>query len=376
MQDDLNWSEAHRELVPLMRPDDRTNIATILREYAGLAAVLGASWWAWSAWSRGDLPSWAFFPLAGLGVALVAAFQHRLSGLAHDASHYVLFRNRWANELASDLLLMFPIFAITQQYRAAHLSHHQHVNDPDRDADLIRLRVFEPTVFPIPRADFLRAYVLRGLWPPAILRYLFGRAKAANLSQQGAKPLKNVYRVSVARRMRGAYWLSVLATVHVCGLWPIFWAFWVLPLLTAYPFFMLLREIAHHSNAPDDGDLTNSRVFDVHPLLKFAVFPYGQHLHLTHHLFAMVPHYRLDQAHALLGRNAEYRGRVTVCRGYFLRRRGTEGPTVLDVLAARPAAPALETPTSVRGSVVIRHPGHDVAAEKAPHSTSGVMAEE
>lgn len=368
MQSDLTWDEVHGALVPLMRPDNRTNIAVILREYLGLGAVLAAASWSWFAWSRGDLAPWAFFPIAACGVLLVAAFQHRLSGLAHDASHYTLFRDRWANELASDLLLMFPIVAITQQYRAAHLAHHRHVNDPERDADLVRLRVFEPTTFPIRRARFLRTYVLRGLYPPAILRYLFGRAKAANLSH-GDKPLKNVYRPSVARRMRGGYWLSALATIHIAGLWPIFWAFWVLPLLTAYPFYMLLREIAHHSNAPDDGDLTNSRVFEVHPLLKFVIFPYGQHLHLTHHLFAMVPHYRLEEAHAILRRNPEYRERVTVCRGYFLRRRGTEGPSVLDVLAADSVPATAGAPAALMPGL-IRHQGHDHRGGGAPHGAT------
>jgi fatty acid desaturase len=108
---------------------------------------------------------------------------------------------------------------------------------------------------------------------------------------------------------------------------------------------MQLREIAHHSNAPDDGDLTNARVFEVNSLLNCCVFPYGQAFHLTHHLCAMVPHYRLAEAHALLARYRPYREQVVVCRGYFFRRVGTDGPSVLDLLA-RPQAPA---PSAVTG---------------------------
>jgi fatty acid desaturase len=124
--------------------------------------------------------------------------------------------------------------------------------------------------------------------------------------------------------------------VQVTGSWPIFWLFWVVPLLTAYPFYMQLREIAHHGNAPDDGDLTNSRVFRVHPLLASVVFPYGQAFHLTHHLFAMVPHYRVAEAHAVLTRHPPYRENVIVCQGFFFRRRGTAGPSLLDLLAGDP----------------------------------------
>ncbi len=127
--------------------------------------------------------------------------------------------------------------------------------------------------------------------------------------------------------------------------WPIFWIFWVVPLLTVYPFLMQLREVAHHSNAPDDGDLTNSRVFRVNPILGAMVFPYGQAFHLTHHLFAAVPHYRIDRAHAILERYPPYREQVITCQGYFFRRNGTEGPSVLDLLSGPP--PAASAPPSV-----------------------------
>ena len=294
---DLSWEEVQRALIPLMRTDNRTNACYIAGEYGGLALVLWGCGAAFHRWASGELATSLFLPLAVLGVFLVATWQHRLSGLAHDASHFTLFRNKLANELVSDLLLMFPLVAMTQRYRAAHLGHHQFVNDPERDPDLVRLNASEPHHFPVSKLGFWRRYVVRGLWPPSILRYLFGRAKAANLDAGGAgRPLRTVYPLRVGRCMRGAYWLTVLAAVHLGQAWPIFGLFWVVPLLTAYPLLMQLREIAHHSNAPDDGDLTNSRVFRVHPLWAACVFPYGQAFHLTHHLFAMIPHHRVAEA--------------------------------------------------------------------------------
>ena len=335
---DLTWDEAHRAVVGLMGVDNRTNVAYIAREYLGLALTLAACSWAYHAWADGRVSTPGFAPIAALGVFAVAAFQHRLSGLAHDASHYTLFRNRLANDLASDLLLMFPLVAMTRKYREAHLGHHRYVNDPERDPDHLRLNHPDPHHFPISKLAFWVRYVVRGLWPPSILRYLFGRALAANLGSAGAGPeIRGVYRVRVARSMRGAYWLSILAVVQASGSWSIFWLFWVVPLLTAYPLYMQLREIAHHSNAPDDGDLTNSRVFRVHPILGAVVFPYGQAFHLTHHLFAMVPHHRVAQAHAILSRYAPYREGVVVCEGFFFRRPGTGGPSLLDLLSSPPA---------------------------------------
>lgn len=332
----LSKDEAHRALVPLMRADNHANVKYLVREYLGLAVVLGSAGWLTSAWTSGEIGLGAFLGLGGPLVVLSAVFQHRLSGLAHEASHGTLFRNRLANELVSDLFLMFPIVAMTQKYRQAHLGHHQFVNDPERDPDLVRINHPEPHVFPVSKRGFWGRYVVRALWPPSILRYLFGRARAANVS--GGLEVRAAYRTRVARCMRGAYWLTVLASVNALHAWPAFFVFWVLPLLTVYPFLMQLREIAHHSNAPDDGDLTNSRVFEVNPLLEAAVFPYGQAFHLTHHLFARIPHYRVAEAHAVLMRCAEYRETVVVCRGYFFRRLGTRGPSVLEVLAKREEA--------------------------------------
>jgi fatty acid desaturase len=337
--DDLSWDEAYRALLPLMRPDDRTNIVYVLREYALLIGVLAGCAGAHAAWSVGTIATPAFVPIAAIGVFLVAVMQHRLSGLAHDASHYTLFKNKLANELVSDLFLMFPLVAMTQKYRAAHFGHHQYVNDPERDTDLVRLNHPVPHRFPITKARFWLRYAVRGLWPPSILRYLLGRARAANLGGTVGPPLRAVYRTRVARGLRGPYWLTALTAVHAAGAWSLFGLFWVVPLLTIYPLLMQLREIAHHSNAPDDGDLTNSRVFRVHPLLGVCVFPYGQAFHLTHHLFAMVPHYRLAEAHAILSRHRPYREHVVVCRGYFFRCPGTDGPSVLDLLS-RPSVPA------------------------------------
>ncbi len=339
LEGDLSRDEAHRALMPLMRADNHANVKYLAREYLGLALVLGSAGMLSSAWADGAIGPRMFVAGSVPLIVLVAVFQHRLSGLAHEASHGTLFRNRLANELVSDLFLMFPIVAMTQKYRQAHLGHHQFVNDPQRDPDLLRLNHPEPHLFPVSKRGFWGRYVFRALWPPSILKYLFGRARAANVG--GQLEVRSVYRSRVARCLRGTYWLTVLTTVNAFHLWPMFFLFWVLPLLTVYPFLMQLREIAHHSNAPDDGDLTNSRVFDVHPLLAAAVFPYGQAFHLTHHLFAMIPHHRVARAHAILMRWPEYRDSVTVCQGYFFRKIGTPGPSVLDVLAQRPRVPSI-----------------------------------
>ena len=78
-----------------------------------------------------------------------------------------------------------------------------------------------------------------------------------------------------------------------------FWLLWVLPLGTSFPYLMLLRDLYQHANA-DDGKLTNSRVIFCDPITRWAMFIYGQDIHLTHHLYPAVPHYNLPRCISLL----------------------------------------------------------------------------
>jgi fatty acid desaturase len=109
-----------------------------------------------------------------------------------------------------------------------------------------------------------------------------------------------------------------------------FWVLWVLPLMTTFPFFLLLRDVYQHTNA-DDGRLTNTRVFFVDAFTRWAVFVYGQDMHLPHHLFPAVPHHRLARLHRLLkAHHAQYAASVVECHGTFASRDGR--PTILDTL--------------------------------------------
>ena len=106
--------------------------------------------------------------------------------------------------------------------------------------------------------------------------------------------------------------------------------FWVLPLFTTFPMFMILREWLQHGNA-DRGRYTNSRVFLVNPLFRYAVFPWGMDYHLPHHLVASVPHYRLHDLHEYLMDDPKYAAQCRVVEGWS--HQGAHGlPTIIDVL--------------------------------------------
>jgi len=127
----------------------------------------------------------------------------------------------------------------------------------------------------------------------------------------------------------GLAWLSLYVTPYA-GLY--YLLLWVVPIFTSFSFFMILRQLVQHGNG-GRGWLTNTRVFFVNPLINFAVFPMGQEYHLPHHLYASVPHYRLEELHELLSQCAEYRDQAVVVEGYFMPYDDPPTkPTVLDVV--------------------------------------------
>jgi fatty acid desaturase len=79
---------------------------------------------------------------------------------------------------------------------------------------------------------------------------------------------------------------------------------------------MILREDIQHSNTPQ-GKFIDTRDFEGNRLIKSLFFPLSMDLHLAHHLFPMVPHYRLPELNALLQRTHVYRENRTVVRGYL-----------------------------------------------------------
>jgi fatty acid desaturase len=390
----------------LRATDNTTNIHYLVRTYLYFALVIGGTLafyhlqvthaWCW-AWN---------IPVTLLAIVLIGAGQHQLSSLSHEAAHHILFRNRYANELASDLLCMFPLYSSTHHYRLQHIAHHQFVNDPERDPDVSQLQTSGHWLsFPVEKEIFLKT-LLKQLWPVNLFRYMRIRAKYNAIPtdknpyiKKGWKPSQTPVRVGILYMLAlagvlaalvvgeqplllafvpaalwaaisvfyalipesmyhhsrvhpvisqrtmtllrvgyitllfwGLAWLSLLVTPWAPVLYLLLW---IVPIFTSFSFFMILRQIVQHGNG-DRGWLTNTRVFFVHPFIRFAVFPLGQDYHLPHHTFASVPHYRLKELHDALLDCAEYRDQAVEVEGYFFPyEKPPTKPTVVDVLGPK-----------------------------------------
>jgi fatty acid desaturase len=400
----LSDPELKAALQDLRSTDNLTNGWFILRTYVYLVLVIGGAVWFCENREVLDLPWVLNLPVALVAIVLVGAGQHQLSGLAHEGSHYILFRNRYLNDLASDLFTMFPLFASIYHYRLQHLAHHQFVNDPDRDPDVSQLKTSGHWLgFPLPRRAVIRAFI-RQLSPFRLIRFMRIRAQynATGTDKnpymiKGQKPSKGAVRVGIIYLLAvvsaltalfylsnewwwmpiaaGVLWLVVTGVFlvlpdhkyHQSKLRPViharhtsalrvgyitlllttlavvtkltgapavlyFLVLWVVPLFTAFAFFMILRQLVQHGNG-GRGWINNTRTFLVAPFIRFAVFPLGQDYHLPHHMYATVPHYRLKRLHQLLMEYPEYRAEALEVHGYLASpERPKVHPTVVDVL--------------------------------------------
>lgn len=393
-----------RKVNDLRRTDNITNWVYLAREYLFLAAAVGITIAVLDRIDAGELSwGWAIPVVLACNLA-VGAGQHRLATLTHEAAHYMLFRNRLLNEIASEWFCMYPLLGVTHPYRVQHLGHHQFPNDPDRDPDWTQLQASgHRFAFPMPRGRFLwECLVKQVLWPPKSIRYVLVRAlrpidqgegSLYRLKKRSAPIVKiaglvcvltlmvsltvGVYRndADLLLSAAGICWLAgllffgfvpqawfaeyyirsdlpprrqaclrlsyyALAWTAIAWLtvttgrpwWLYYLGLWIVPLGTSFALFMLLRQLVQHGNA-DQGRFTNTRNFDVHPLIGFAIFPIGNDYHLPHHLFPMVPHYNLCRAHTLLLQVDAYRRRAVLVEGYFFHRTDPpENPTVLELM--------------------------------------------
>lgn len=411
----LDSPELHKLVQPLRRPDNTTNWLYLAIDYACLIAVIGGTiafctlhqeWGFSSAW---------LVPVVALAICLVGALQHRLAGLGHEGAHYILFRNRVLNELVSDVFCMFPVFSTTEQYRQIHLGHHEHVNDWERDPELLNLgqtRMMDR--FPMTKREFIYHFTVALFVPKRLLRYMWDNIYVTAVGNgvhpytlppgKGAPLLLGHFRITTVlgvaylaamigamgylshfgttfsmtvtpiaflavagaciyalpaqwffgSRIRSTYSNKITSFLRLASLtaleavlawsffltgfeWGVyFWLLWVVPLFTVFPYLMLLRDLFQHANA-DDGRLSNSRAILCNPLLRWAMFIYGQDLHVTHHLFPFVPHFRLPALHRLLKEQCDEYSREVIETQGILRGKSAL-PTLLDVISPHSSA--------------------------------------
>jgi fatty acid desaturase len=239
--------------------------------------------------------------LVGLvALFLIGAQQLGLAVLMHEASHYSLFRDRKANDLVTNWLAAYPIWADIAPYRRYHLVHHAHTGT-EKDPDL---SLASP--FPITRESFRRK-VWRDLsgqtgWAQARATFVrdVGISLRATQRTQGLKvgetPDVGWHKLTGVTVTN----LVLFAILALCG-HPGLYLLWLGAWFTSYRFCMRIRAIAEHAMVPDQSDpLRNTRTTLLKPWEAILIAPNGVNYHYEHHLLMAVPHYNLPRMHRML----------------------------------------------------------------------------
>jgi beta-carotene hydroxylase len=202
--------------------------------------------------------------------------------VAHEAVHGVAHANKAVNGLfgrVASLLLLSPYRA----FRAIHLEHHSHTNDPDRDPDFgvsRRPRALLPLWCLSIVVDYRRHYYGRPLW-----------LAKGDLAE------------SIANEI-------LLAALLVAGLAfpasrPIVIWLWVVPALAAVIVLAFAFDFLPHWPFDARGRFLDTRAYPG-ALLEVALL--AQNYHLVHHLWTTIPFYRYRRAFDAVRPELERRG--------------------------------------------------------------------
>lgn len=83
-----------------------------------------------------SLSYWSLF-LLPISILIIGNRIHALSILGHDGAHQLVCRrNRFLNDLITNIMVFWPLGVDIQKYRKFHFAHHRHSGDPDKDPEM------------------------------------------------------------------------------------------------------------------------------------------------------------------------------------------------------------------------------------------------
>lgn len=259
-------------------------------------------------------------PLVYLGAVIIIGSRMRAQmNLVHQASHKKLFRNRTANDWVGKIFASFPLGTSLWLYTCAHCIHHawllkeQEAPKPT-DPKLIRYKELGLVSPPEDKVRFYASHVFK----PLLLLHAVHNIVSA-LSWKGEPRSETLARV--------VFWVLLLTVVFTTGLTTEFLLFWIVPFCTSFQVIRYFGEMAEHAGLRPDDPWMATRSWDSSSPVRWLLAPHNDSYHIAHHLFPLIPHYKLRDAHGLLMRVPEYASGHH-CDGFFYPRR-VDAPSVI-----------------------------------------------
>jgi fatty acid desaturase len=274
------------DLVGFSRISSLRSTVILFNSALMLALVLYSGYLAWVN---------AYYLLWFLVLWLIAALQHRLSIIQHEAVHKMLFRNRLMNDVVGLWIAGAAVGAPPGAGRHAHLAHHASLGT-EHDG--------EPGYMSAPKT---KAGLLR--W---VVFKLFGIESALRLLELSLNSLRSRKPVTVENQKSVGYVaqpakqdLIIVACTQACIAltftltigWYYYLLLWVLPLFTVTRLLMGLRNFAEHAEQPEKTIPEEHYLNSIYcnRVEEFFFSPLCFNYHAEHHLFPGVPTWRLPK---------------------------------------------------------------------------------
>ncbi|MEM1434134.1 MAG: fatty acid desaturase family protein [Pseudomonadota bacterium] len=257
---------------------------------------------------------WLLLPLAWL---IIAARQHAILVLLHDATHGLAHPRRGWNEVIGELACGAPMFVTMSKYRKDHLAHHRELNSA-ADPDWVRKlgSTAEARFWQFPLSTSASRFLLWSWFGSVcyLLRSFTHLSAGTTAGGEAAVATSPGY----IRPLRTGLYLGLAGALTVFGGWLLFLLLWVAPVLLVLPLIMRIRSIAEHFALPNEQPLNASRNVVCGPLEAFLLAPHNVNLHLDHHLLPGVSFTELPALHRSLQEAPGYAAAAHQNDGYFL----------------------------------------------------------
>lgn len=279
------------ELRAFMRPAPWRAFAGVLRVYGLLIGTIAGALWLGGVWL---IPA----------ILLIAALQHALSILQHEAVHGLICPNRKWNDFIGAWVLSYPI-GFTMAYRTTHFGHHRNLGEDTADPDA---HIYAP--FPMSRKEFFKKMILAFSGIEACRQFLRG-----GTATTAASVISRVKALGGVVLVQGI----ILAGFVLAGHPLHYILLWLVPLVTLAKGFTYLRSVAEHLIRIDavPSSATRIRTFQSSLFERFFLAPLNFHIHAEHHWYPQVPYSRLPTLRRVLKTRAGYEQGTEQAKSYL-----------------------------------------------------------
>jgi len=239
---------------------------------------------------------WPNFLTFIIAFSVISGRQLGIAILMHDASHGILFKSDKLNAFVGQYLLGVIIGVELNAYRKYHLKHHRFTQQ-DKDPDLGLSAAFPTTKLSLVRKVLRDLSGLTGLKLRIGQLYMTFRKSPADETTDQAFNVKSIIMTYAAN-------FILFLACYLAGYWWVYFALWLLPLLTGFQLVLRIRNIAEHAmTAKTDNPLTHARTTKANIVARILVAPYWVNYHVEHHAYMYIPCWRLRKLHKAMLRN-------------------------------------------------------------------------